>query len=286
MSMGLEGGLLTKGLFKKKSLVDRPLVSIVTPVYNGERYLEETIESIIDQTYDNIEYLVIDGGSQDGTLEIIKSYEDKIAYWVSEPDRGMYDGINKGFKIATGDIFSWLNADDKYYRSAVEVVVRVFNRHPEIEWVTGIPTIYDKDGLITKVGVPLHYFREFISMGLYRGDILGWIQQESTFWRKSLMDRSGMLRANLQLAGDYELWVRFSKHSNLTTIPTVLGGFRKHSTQKSKDLSKYYDECDSVKNIKFKRMWRAMRYPVLFSSLMAALFRLYLSNNSIATESL
>lgn len=125
----LEGGLKIKGLFNKKTKKEKPLVSIVTPVYNGEKYLEDTIQSIIKQTYDNIEYIIIDGGSTDKTLDIIKKYEDKIAYWMSEQDRGMYDGINKGFKMATGEIFAWLNSDDKYYHSAVEIVVGIFNKY-------------------------------------------------------------------------------------------------------------------------------------------------------------
>ena len=194
----LEGGLKIKGLFNKKTTKEKPLVSIVTPVYNGEKYLEDTIQSIINQTYDNIEYIIIDGGSTDKTLDIIKKYEDKIAYWMSEQDRGMYDGINKGFKMATGEIFAWLNADDKYYHSAVEIVVRIFNKYSKnIKWVTGIPSIYDKDGLIVRVGYPACYFRRFIRMGLYRGDILGCIQQESTFWRKSLWEKAGGINSDL-----------------------------------------------------------------------------------------
>ena len=96
-----EGGLRTKGYFKK-SYDDKPLISIITVVFNGERYLEQTIQSVIDQTYDNVEYIIIDGGSTDGTLDIIKKYEDKIDYWVSEKDNGIYDAMNKGIKVCYG----------------------------------------------------------------------------------------------------------------------------------------------------------------------------------------
>ena len=258
----MKGGLKTKGLFTKKSEEGRPLVTIVTPVYNGETYLEETIQSITNQTYDNIEYIIIDGGSTDGTLDIIKKYEDKIAYWVSEPDKGMYDGINKGFKMATGEIFAWLNSDDKYYHSAVEMVVMVFNKYPKIEWITGIPTSYDKDGLIVEERTPICYSRKFLRMGLYRGDILGCIQQESTFWRRSLWEKAGGLNSDLQFAGDYDLWIRFSKHVHLYTVPTVLGGFRMHPGQKSSNREMYYAECGAIKRIKFKGFWGVMRYPM------------------------
>ena len=270
----LEGGLKIKGLFNKKTTKEKPLVSIVTPVYNGEKYLEDTIQSIINQTYDNIEYIIIDGGSTDKTLDIIKKYEDKIAYWMSEQDRGMYDGINKGFKMATGEIFAWLNADDKYYHSAVEIVVRILNKYSKnIKWVTGIPSIYDKDGLIVRVGYPACYFRRFIRMGLYRGDILGCIQQESTFWRKSLWEKAGGINSDLQFAGDHDLWVRFSKHNHLYVIPTILGGFRKHQTQKSNDMEKYYKECDVIKNIKFKIFWKIMRAPITLLRILIPLYK-------------
>ena len=270
----LEGGLKIKDLFKKKSENKKPLVSIVTPVYNGEKYLEETIQSIINQTYDNIEYIIIDGGSTDKTLDIIKKYEDKIAYWVSEPDKGMYDGINKGFKLANGKIFAWLNADDKYYHSAVEIVVKIFNKYPKnIEWVAGIPTIYDKDGLIVRVFYPACYFRGFIRMGLYRGDVLGWIQQESTFWRRSLWEKVGGINIDLQFAGDYDLWMQFSKHSRLYVIPTILSGFRKHQTQKSNNIEKYFKECDLLKNIKFRKFWKIMRTPITLLSILIPLYK-------------
>jgi len=111
------GGLRTNGLFHKKSNPDHPLVSIITVVRNGEKYLEQTIKSVIYQTYDNVEYIIIDGGSTDGTLDIIRKYDDKIAYWVSEPDDGLYDAMNKGSNIASGDYALYLNAGDYFYQN-------------------------------------------------------------------------------------------------------------------------------------------------------------------------
>lgn len=269
----LEGGLKVKGLFDKKTREGKPLISIVTPVYNGEKYLEETIQSIIAQTYDNIEYIIIDGKSTDRTMDIIRKYENRIAYWLSEPDKGMYDAIKKGFKVATGEIFAWLNSDDKYYQSAVEVIAKTFKKYPEVEWVTGIPTIYDETGLIVRVGGPLFYFNKFFRMGLYRGDILGWLQQESTFWRKSLWERVGGINNSLKFAGDYDLWIRFSKQSHIYVIPTILGGFRSHSSQKSKEIEGYYAECDAIKKIMFKRFWQAIRHLIRISSILMAVNR-------------
>lgn len=110
-------------------------------------------------------------------------------------------------------------------------------------------------------------------MGLYRGDILGCIQQESTFWRKSLWEKAGGINSDLQFAGDHDLWVRFSKHNHLYVIPTILGGFRKHQTQKSNNMEKYYKECDVIKNIKFKKFWKIMRASITLLRILIPLYK-------------
>ena len=107
-----EGGLRTKGYFKK-SYEDKPLISIITVVYNGDKYLEETVQSVLSQTYDNVEYIIIDGASTDGTIDIIRKYEDQIDYWVSERDKGMYDAMNKGIDAASGELINFMNAGDR-----------------------------------------------------------------------------------------------------------------------------------------------------------------------------
>ena len=109
----------------------KPLVSIITVVYNGEKYLEQTIQSVINQSYKNIEYLIIDGGSTDGTLDIIKKYENNISYWISEPDRGLYDAMNKGIKLAKGELIGMINSDDWYEEDAVETMVKAYLNNPQ-----------------------------------------------------------------------------------------------------------------------------------------------------------
>jgi len=126
-----EGGLRTKGYFKK-SYDDKPLICIVTVVYNGEKHLEQTINSVLDQDYDNVEYIVIDGGSSDGTLEIIKKYEGQVDYWVSEQDGGIYDAMNKGASLCSGRYIAFLNADDWYNNNAFKNAIAVINSgHPD-----------------------------------------------------------------------------------------------------------------------------------------------------------
>lgn len=138
-----EGGLRTKGYFKK-SFKDKPLISIITVVFNGEKYLEETIQSVIDQTYDNIEYIIIDGGSNDRTIDIIKKYEDKIDYWVSERDKGIYDAMNKGIDLASGDWINFMNAGDKFYQ--INIIFKIFDNN-----------LYDKNINILYGDVEINY---------------------------------------------------------------------------------------------------------------------------------
>ena len=256
----------------------KPLVSIVTPVLNGEKFIEETIISVVSQSYENIEYIIIDGGSTDKTIEIIKKYDDKISYWVSEPDLGMYDAINRGFSIAKGDILAWLNSDDIYFPNTIERVVNVFTNNQCVDWITGQILYVDKNGTFLGASTPLHYFKPLIKRGLYRGGYLGSIQQESTFWRKSLWISSGGLERELAYAGDYNLWTQFAKNANLFFVPTVLAGFRFHEEQKTNNLDKYYLECDSCMNIDYKPLWR-MFCPCI--KLLGALIALYdLSKNT------
>ncbi|MDP3465854.1 MAG: glycosyltransferase family 2 protein [Sulfuricurvum sp.] len=135
-----EGGLRTKGYFKK-SYDTKPLMSVITVVYNGQENLDQTISSVLDQTYDNIEYIIIDGGSRDGTLDIIKKYEDKIDYWVSEPDGGIYKAMNKGAALATGDYIAFLNADDWYNPDSIESVASAISMHHP-DYIFGNVDIY------------------------------------------------------------------------------------------------------------------------------------------------
>ena len=123
-----------------------PKISIVTPNYNCDKFLEETIKSIINQNYPNLEYIIIDGGSTDNSIEIIKKYDKYISYWISEEDSGMYEAIQKGFDKSTGDIMAWLNADDKYHPNALFTIAKIFTQNQKINWLTGINSFYNEQG--------------------------------------------------------------------------------------------------------------------------------------------
>ena len=123
-----------------------PKISIVTPNYNMGAYLEETIKSVISQNYPNLEYFIIDGGSNDNSLEIIKKYERHLTYWISEKDNGMYHAIQKGFEKSTGEIMAWLNSDDMYHSNSLFIVAEIFDSFPQVEWLLGASTTFDEKG--------------------------------------------------------------------------------------------------------------------------------------------
>jgi glycosyltransferase involved in cell wall biosynthesis len=214
-----------------------PRISIVTPTYNSGRYLEHTIQSIVSQNYPNLEYIIIDGGSTDNTIEIIKKYSDFVAFWVSEPDKGMYDAINKGFQKSTGEIISWLNSDDVYHNGALFCVGRIFIDLFDVEWIIGKSSLFNSDGQCVKMNNIEYWSKSRIFTGDYR-----WIQQENVFWRKSLYNKAGgQLNSSLRLAGDFELWMRFFKYTKLYSVQTSFAGFRLHGQQLSIMESKMYE---------------------------------------------
>ena len=222
------------------------LISVVTPSYNQGAFLRECIESVITQDFPNIEYFIIDGGSTDGSLEIIREYEDQITYWRSRPDGGQFEAIQTGFSKSNGEIMCWINADDKYHPGSFKAVAEIFKKNPEVDWITGRPTAYNEKGEISLIFDFLpRWSRESYLSGAYHKYC---IQQESTFWRRTLWQKAGShLNTSLQYAGDFELWIRFFRYAQLFTVDTLLGGFRYHDQQKTASgLDSYYAEADNI----------------------------------------
>ncbi|NER01425.1 MAG: glycosyltransferase, partial [Okeania sp. SIO3C4] len=225
-----------------------PKISIVTPSLNQGEFLEECIDSILCQNYPNLEYIIMDGGSTDNSVEIIKKYEKYLTYWQSQSDGGHYSAINLGFNKATGKIMAWLNSDDKYHPDAFFKVVAAFEKNQEIEWIMGRPTQWNKNGKL-----------EYISQNLppwSRAGLLNkdwekynqWIQQESTFWQRSLWEKIGSkLSTEFQFAGDFELWMRCSRYAQLFVIDTLIGGFRYYQNQRSQKFkNQYLEEVEKI----------------------------------------
>lgn len=224
---------------------DLPLISIVTPSYNQASYLRRTLESLLGQGYPRLELIVIDGGSNDGSVEIIREFADHIAYWVSEPDRGQSHAINKGFARATGDVFGWLNSDDLLLPGALMAVGEIFAAYPEIGWITGRTTLVDVDDRLSQVWLKRKpRFRRLIAGGWYHGRALGFINQEGTFWRRALWELAGgHVDETRHYSMDYELWRRFARYADLVSVDRSLGAFRKQPNQKTSQLDAYFKEA-------------------------------------------
>jgi glycosyltransferase involved in cell wall biosynthesis len=220
-----------------------PRITLVTPVYNGARYIEDTIRSIVYQGYPSLEYMIVDGGSTDGTIEIIRKYEKHLSWWGSQPDRGLYDALNTGFGRATGEVMGWLNASDMLHTKGLFVVGSVFAALQEVEWITGRPTRFDAQGKAVDIRALPHWSRYRFLAGANR-----YIQQESTYWRKSLWERAGSrVDASLRAEGDFELWVRFFRHARLYSVDALIGGYRSHGDAlSSENLERYDRTCDDI----------------------------------------
>ena len=200
-----EGGLRTKGYFKQ-TYKDKPLMSIITVIYNGAAFLEDAIKSVLNQEYDNIEYIIIDGGSNDRTLDIIKEYEDYIDYWISEEDKSMYDAMNKGIRLALGDIIGIVNADDYLYCRSLEKIQLGFS--DEIMFVYANLDIVDKENkLVSKsysLGIDNTKFKLFKHMPFLHSTL---------FVRRQIFKKIGLYDVRYRLSADHDFTLRLVENS-------------------------------------------------------------------------
>jgi len=242
-------------------------ISIITPSYNQAAFLEETIQSVIGQEYPHKEYIVIDGGSSDGSIEIIRRYSDRLSHWVSEPDRGQSHAINKGFALARGDVLAWLNSDDLYMPGALRAIAELFFQHPEVDLIYG-------DYIYTDVGGKVMRRRHVFSSMLLYHDYLG---QPAVFFRRSLWEKVGCLDESLHYCMDWDLFLRMWKVSRSRHLPTVLATYRLHNTAKSnaEDSELYAQEIHKMQqrhvNQRFSRSWLNHIYHVYYFYLSFAL---------------
>ena len=225
---------------------DLPLVSIITPSFNQAQYIEATISSVLTQDYPNIEYIIVDGGSTDGTVEIIKKHtlesrsllldfrqqavglqSHAITSWVSEQDQGQTDAINKGFARAQGHILAWLNSDDTYEPGAISAAVRYLQAHPEVGMVYGDCNFINETGrVIGRFGsaqTDYHLLRQGYAH----------IPQQTMFFRADLWKQVGPLDPSFYFAMDYDLWTRLAARAELKYVPQTWANFRLHTTGKT-----------------------------------------------------
>ncbi|HEY5706504.1 MAG TPA: glycosyltransferase family 2 protein [Terrimicrobiaceae bacterium] len=222
-------------------------ISIVTPNFNGADLLERAIQSVISQDYGNFEYIVMDGGSNDESLQIVDRYREYIAKFVSEKDNGQYDAIAKGFSMATGDIFCWLNSDDVYFPWTMRVVARIFSEYPEIQWIMGVRCEL-RDGAVQGISNVVPFPRDVIRSGAFNPRGLGSIMQEACFWRRSLYEKAGGISVKWSFSADYELWLRFADHTDLVVTTALLGGFNYTGKNRSQlNANAMQQEVDAIR---------------------------------------
>jgi glycosyltransferase involved in cell wall biosynthesis len=203
-----------------------PRITVVTPSFNQAQYLEQTIRSVLDQGYPDLEYIVVDGGSSDGSAEIVRRHADRLAWWVSEKDNGQSHAINKGFARATGEVYGYINSDDVLYPGALEAVGKAYAAGAK--WVLGWVRMVEPDGgewpqLPEKMTEPSDWF------------VRNPVPQQASFWAAALWKRLGPFRDDLRYTFDYEYWLRmrFKADVRPTVVHRCLGSYRLHETSKT-----------------------------------------------------
>lgn len=256
-----------------------PKISIVTPAYNCQQFIGATMQSVLEQNYPNLEYIVIDGGSTDGTAQVIEQFASHLSYWHSQKDAGQYDAINQGFARSTGEVMCWLNADDMLLPRSLFVVGEIFSQLTEVRWLSSLqPATWDANGLLAQVDHLPGFSRQAFLDGLYLPTTAKkgyWLQQESTFWRRSLWDQAGGSIPNYDLAGDFALWCQFYQYANLCGTHYPLAGFRMLEGQRSEDYQGYMAQAtDALDHLRQQLSWVSNATPSFIYSALAQLPKL------------
>jgi glycosyltransferase involved in cell wall biosynthesis len=222
-------------------MLELPKITIITPSYNQGDFISKTIESVLSQGYPNLEYIVIDGGSVDNTIDILKKYGEEF-YWICEPDRGQSDAINKGLLLATGEVIAFLNSDDIYEPGALLNVGDFFTKNPEVDWVTGKCRIINQDGCEIRKAITKYknFWLRINSYSILL--VIDYVSQPATFWRKEVITKVGPFDENLQYAMDYDYSLRVGKYFKLWVLDQYLASYRIHPKSKAgSSASKQFD---------------------------------------------
>lgn len=222
-------------------------VSIVIPTYNCADLVGTTLRSIQQGGHDDLEVILMDGGSKDDIAGVVASFGDLVTVFVSEPDDGQYDAINKGMSRATGEILCWINGGDFFMPGAIENAVAVFEASPTAEWITGRPCVAEGVALRRQGTHEVVVSDLEIRYGLCCGGATGFLQQEGMFWRRTLWEKAGPLDLRYRLAGDYELWIRFARETGLVRLTVPLAAFSYHETNRSiVERDAYFADVNTV----------------------------------------
>lgn len=213
-----------------------PRITVVTPSYNQAAFLERTIRSVLDQGYQNLEYIIIDGGSTDGSVDIIRRYADRLAFWVSEPDRGQTDAINKGLRRATGEWVAWQNSDDIYYPGAFHDLAAAAAKHPQAGLIIGDMMLIDEHDHPLR---DIRYVKPSYRASLAEGMLLA---NQASFWRRRIQAEIGLLDESMNYAFDYEWFLRLTEHCQGAHVNRIWGALRRHGETKTSNYAPRFAE--------------------------------------------
>ena len=213
-----------------------PKITVVTPSFNQAAFLERTLCSVLDQGYPNLEYIVMDGGSTDGSVEIIRKYEHRLAYWVSQPDRGQADAINQGLRRATGEWVAWQNSDDIYFPGTFHDLAMAAARHPKAGLIIGDMLLVDAD---TRPLRDIRYVTPSYPALLAEGMLLA---NQASFWRRSVQEQVGLLDESLHCSFDYDWFLRLTKEVEAAHVKRIWGALRLHGETKTSLLAQRFQE--------------------------------------------
>jgi glycosyltransferase involved in cell wall biosynthesis len=235
-------------------------ISIITVCYNSAATIEKTIQSVSNQTHNNIEYIVVDGNSKDATLSIIKNYEGVITKWISEPDHGLYDAMNKGIAIATGELVGILNSDDTFYSDDVVAEISAFHKHHSVDVSVGNIMQHKADGKVVRMYSSKYWTPEKLKIGFMP-------PHPSIFFRRALFDKLGFYELGFIIGADYELITRFFlkgkiswKYSCITTTAMLVGGLSSSGTSSYTLITKEIQKALLMNGIIFSRLKIKMRF--------------------------
>lgn len=213
-----------------------PRISVVTPSFNQAEFLERTLRSVLDQDYPNLEYIVIDGGSTDGSVEIIRRYADRLAFWVSEADSGQTSAINKGLRRATGEWVAWQNSDDIYYPGVFHDLAVAVSQHPKAELIIGDMMLIDEhDYSLRDIRYVTPSYKALLAEGMV-------LTNQAAFWRRSLHAKIGLLNEEYHYAFDYEWFLRLAQHAEGAHVDRIWGGYRLHGMTKTSLLGQSFQQ--------------------------------------------
>jgi len=242
-----------------------PRITVVTPSYNQAAFLERTIRSVLDQGYQNLEYIIIDGGSTDGSVDIIRRYADRLAFWGSEPDRGQTDAINKGLRRATGEWVAWQNSDDIYYPGAFHDLAAAAAKHPQAGLIIGDMMLIDEhDSPLRDIRYVTPSYRALLAEGML-------LANQASFWRRRIQTEIGLLDESMNYAFDYEWFLRLTEHCRGAHVNRIWGALRRHGETKTSNHAPRFAE-EMVRILAGREMprWRRWLYMLRRLGLMLA----------------